>query len=808
MRLMVASACWLAGIYMGLRLDAPASALALFLVASVVMVPLFAIRRWSVLLPVALALLLLGALRSELLSPPGEGLKPYYGLDNVVVEGLVAEDPEARGGAVRFRFAVDTVASGDRQRREVQGDLLVTATPPAQLTGERQAPYIRYGDRLALRGRLDEVPVFEDFDYREYLARQGIAALMRRPEATLLDEGLGNPFLSALYRLRNSLSRSLNRSLAEPQASLAQALLLGKRGDIPQDVTRDFRDTGTSHLLAISGLHVGVVLALILPLSAAVLGRRRNLYLLPPLGILWMYALLSGLSASVERAVIMASVYLLALALGRQRNALPALGLAAALMVALDPNALHDISFQLSFTAVAGIVLLGPPLQRAFMAPLGGADLAVGWRRTTSQWLVLPAAVSMAAILATLPLLAFNFHRIALLSLPATLLTLPALPLALTASLAAALLGLVSTGLGQAMGALAWLPLSYILGIVEGLARIPQAVLRLDSVAGLLVWAYYGGAAAVALFIGLRQYQAGSLLDRVVRWSPRPAVRAATLLGLAAVVLFIWTVNLSLPDGKLHVVLLDVGQGDAIFVQGPSGEQVLIDGGPDPRLALRALGERMPFWDRTLDLVVLTHHDEDHLAGLPEVLRRYRVAAVLDNPYPKDSQAALEWEATLQQENTIVVEAREGQVVRLGNDLIIEVLNPPDPLMGGTSSDANNNSTVLRLRYGDVSFLLMGDVHQDAELSMIGRNLDMGSTVLKVAHHGSASSTSQAFLDYVQPQLAMVSAGQENRFGHPRLQVRERLQNAVGQEMLLLTSEQGTVEVTTDGDRLWIATQR
>ena len=220
--------------------------------------------------------------------------------------------------------------------------------------------------------------MLEEFDYREYLARQGITALMRRPEATLLDEGLGNPFLSAVYRLRSSLSRSLNRTLAEPQASLAQALLLGKRGDIPQDVTQDFRDTGTSHLLAISSLHVGVVLALILPLSAALLGRRRNLYLLTPLGILWLYALLSGLSASVERAVIMASVYLLALALGRQRNALPPLALAAALMVAMEPNALYDISFQLSFAAVAGIILLGPPLQRTLTAPLGGADIATG----------------------------------------------------------------------------------------------------------------------------------------------------------------------------------------------------------------------------------------------------------------------------------------------------------------------------------------------------------------------------------------------------------------------------------------------
>ena len=115
---------------------------------------------------------------------------------------------------------------------------------------------------------------------------------------------------------------------------------------------------------------------------------------------------------------------------------------------------------------------------------------------------------------------------------------------------------------------------------------------------------------------------------------------------------------------------------------------------------------------------------------------------------------------------------------------------------------------MLRLRYGDVSFLLTGDVHGDAELSMIGRNLDMESTVLKVAHHGSGSSTSQAFLDYVQPQLAMVSAGRENSFGHPRQEVVQRLKSALGKEMLFLTSEQGTVEVTTDGDRLWVATQR
>ena len=355
---------------------------------------------------------------------------------------------------------------------------------------------------------------------------------------------------------------------------------------------------------------------------------------------------------------------------------------------------------------------------------------------------------------------------------------------------------------------MAWLPLSYILGIVDGLARIPQAVLQLGSVAGALVWAYYGGAAALFIVIAFGRYWPGAFMDRVLRWSPRPVVKAGTLLSLGAVVVLIWSANLALPDGRLRVSFLDVGQGDAIFIQGPHGEQALIDGGLDLRLVLRALGRRMPFWDRSLDLVVLTHADNDHLAGLIETLRRYRVAAVLDNPYPHESPGAQEWGVLLQEEDATVVRAREGQVVKLGKDLVLEVLNPPGPLIGGTSSDANNNSTVLRLRYGDVSFLLTGDIHVEVEHSMADRGLKLESTVLKVAHHGSDSSTSQEFLAEVRPRLAVVSAGQENGFGHPRPEVMERLASSVGQERLFLTADHGAVKATTDGHRLWVTTER
>ena len=216
----------------------------------------------------------------------------------------------------------------------------------------------------------------------------------------------------------------------------------------------------------------------------------------------------------------------------------------------------------------------------------------------------------------------------------------------------------------------------------------------------------------------------------------------------------------------------------------------------------------MPFWDRTLDLVILTHTDADHLVGLLEVLQRYRVAAVLDNPYPRDSPGWREWQAVLQAEGATVVSAREGVVVKLGKDVVLKVLHPPEPLMGGTDADANNNATVLQLRYGDATFLLTGDVELAAELSMMSQGLDLESTVLKVAHHGSRSSTGTEFLEWVNPRLAVISAGQGNRFGHPTTEVLERLAGSVGQEMVFLTCRHGSVEIATDGRRLWVTTEK
>jgi len=809
LRLLAVSASFVAGVAASFTWHVPIASVILFLAGLVPLLVLFKLRSWGLLLPIALLFMLLGVLRVDMAAPPPAGFQPWIGVKGIKLQGVVMEDPEPQGSVVRFRFRAERVNPGNGWQ-DASGDVLVMAKPSLPLAQEREAPFIRYGDSLELAGSLDMAPAYADFDYGDYLARQGILAIMSLPNVALISEGHGSEALALVYRWRGSLSSSLERSVPEPQAALAQTLLLGIRGGLPTDVKDAFRDTSTTHLLAISGMNVGVVLALVLPVSVFLLGRKRHLYLLLPLALLWLYGALSAFSPSVERAVIMATLYLAALALGRQRSAISALGFAAALMVALEPGVLYDISFQLSFAAMAGIVLLWPPLEDAANAALERILAQESWQQTTARWLVGGLAVSLAAVLASLPLLAFNFHRVALLSIPATLLALLALPMALVASLAAAIGGLIAPFLGQALGWLAWLPLSYLLGVVELLARIPGTVIAVGHTSAAMVCGYYVALALLMSLVWLAKHReagwlpwrkkAPQIRDSKEQAWPAPATYAA--LSVAVIAGLLWTADLSLPDGKLHVTFLDVGQGDAAFIQTPEGQQVVVDGGPDPRQLLQALGKQMPFWDRTLDVVVLSHAHSDHLTGLVEVLERYRVAVIVDNPYPYDSPIHVQWRSLTEVEGVRVLEAEEGQAIKLGGRVTLEVLNPPSPLIGGTSSDIDNNSTVLRIRYGDVSILFTGDLQREGEMSLVARDAAMESAVLKVAHHGSVTSSSMEFLNVVQPRIAVVSVGANNSFGHPSPEVMGRLVN------VLRTDKSGDISLVSDGHSIQIHKQR
>jgi competence protein ComEC len=268
----------------------------------------------------------------------------------------------------------------------------------------------------------------------------------------------------------------------------------------------------------------------------------------------------------------------------------------------------------------------------------------------------------------------------------------------------------------------------------------------------------------------------------------------------------VWIAAVTTPDGRLHVFFLDVGQGDAILIQ-KGHTQVLVDGGPDPDDILVELGDRLPFWDRDVELAVLTHPDADHITGMVEVLRVCSVDQALTSGQDGDSATYAEWERLIENRDIPQTVACAGQTITLGDDLRLQVLHPDEPLMSGTYSDVNNNSVVLRLEYGDFSLILTGDIFEEAERDLVEARWGLRSTVLKGAHHGSDTSNCAEFLDAVSPQMAVISVGSDNDFGHPSPDVVARLEEVTGSGVLS-TADRGTIELITDGEGLWLRTER
>ena len=809
MTLLAVASALLLGVFLGDRLDPPVSAL-LLLTSGALLVGLFLRRIGRPVLPAVLALfVVIGCLRIAVMTDTTAELAGYHTQSLIQVEGLALDDAGPVGAAMRFPVRVERVL-WEGGWVEVEGTALVTAGRSVEVGERRDSPHIRYGDRLRLEGPLTAPPELDDFDYPAYLARQGIGSVMSFPSVTIVGEGEGGRLRSALFGVRRSLHASLGRSTPEPEASLGQALLLGMRDTIPDAVLDDFRATGTSHLLAISGLHVGILMALALPVSARIFGRRRSLYLIVPLVAVWLYAVLAGLSPSVVRASIMGTVYLTALALGRPKSILPALGLAATVMVAVSPNILWSVSFQLSFAAMAGISTLADPVSRKLQGFFGVSDAEGAAFRLPVRAVAVAVGTSAAAILATMPLTAFYFQQISLVGLPTTLVTLPMLPFALVFHALTGILGLVFQPLGTAFGWLAWGATMYIVQVVHLAAKLPVASFETGRIAPALVLVYYGVGAA--WFVAHRSGVFADLASRV-QSNPisRPGFSAAAKwlaipIGLAAAL--IWTAALTGDDGRLHVVFADVGNGDSVLIISPSGRQVLVDGGPGRQDATRLLGSALPFWDRSLDVVVLTHGHADHLTGLLDVLRRYDVGRVVEREASYATPGYAGWRQAVGDEGAVVTQAQAGHVIDLGDGASIEVLHPPRMLMTGTDSDLNNASIVLRVVYGDVSFLLTGDIFVEAEREILSRGADVRSTVIKVPHHGSRSSSSREFIERVGPSVAVISVGADNRFGHPHAETLEVLGRYAPEARVMTTRDNGAIRFVTDGTTLSVKTER
>ena len=715
---------------------------------------------------VALALVLagvtvLGALRAA--SPPlPDDHVAHRGLGGAVaLEGRLAQEP-VRWAPDRTRLLLDVEATHLGPER-------LPAVGLVQLTiyGDLAAP-LGEGQRVVVDARVHRPVGYRNpggFDYPAHLRREGILLVghARADRLTALTSD-APPWRVSVKRWAVDL---IAARLPETSAALLAGLLLGERSTLPPASDEAFRRAGVYHILAVSGFNVALLAGAVFG-GLAICGIPRRAVAVVAAAVLVGFALVVGGQPSVLRATVMGLLLLAALLLERQSQLPNALALATLGLLLWRPGDLWEPGFQLSFAATAGIVYLAPWLTERLTA------------RGTPSWLAAAIAVSVGAQAAVTPLMTAHFNQLSLIGVAANLAVVPLAAVATTLGMVALLAELLPGPLGSLLFECLWLVLLTLRAVVALAAALPAAMIHLPAPTPAAAVAWYGAALLAPAVAGSRR---------------RRALLGALLLTVATLSAWPW---LRPTERMLRVTFLDVGQGDAILVEMPDGPRLLVDGGPGGAGRLD-VGERVlaPFlWNRPLgrlDVVALSHWDADHSGGLAAVLARFPVGELWESG--RGPGGAPETVAALSRARVPRRVLTAGQRLWLGH-AVLTVLGPAP----GPPQAANDESLVLRLDWRGFSLLLPGDLGARGETLMLERGGPLHVLALKVAHHGSRSSTGEPFLAAARPRVAVISVGARNPFRHPSPEALARLEAAGAR--VYRTDHDGAVVLETDGTML------
>ena len=713
---------------------------------------------------------------------------------SVRLVGTVIDRPDVRPEVVFYKLELRTIAH-NHEMKPTNGVLRV------KIKG--QGRVYHYGDLLEMTGLLgvpDPPGNPGAFDYRAWLNRQGIAATLTVQDAREVRylNGGGNPVLRTAYGLRSALERIFDQTMTKTNAAVVKGILFGTRGEIPQEVQLAFNETGLVHILSVSGYHVGLVTVILLALLRFMrIPTRFTAWVAIP--ALIFYAIMTGLGPAVFRSTIMAVLLLLAHHLGRQQDWPTTLAAAAGMILVVNPLHLYDIGFQLSFAATWGLLYLTPVMTQLFPR----------LPRTFS----LLIAVPLAAQLATLPLVVLYFNLVSLVSVLANLLTAYLVALIMLFSGISLPVGVIFLPLAGFINASTGLLTDLFLWLVQFCSALPGAARYIPAPPLWLVFLYY--LLLVGVFELLRRPRWQDKLkhilgDAVVKGRSHRIGLGCLVFLLLTVAWLAWPIN-----NRLELHFIDVGQGDSTLIVTPNQGTVLVDAGGwrDELLTGRGAGNQVvvPYLHRLginhLDVLIITHPHADHAGGARAVIKSMPVDMVVVSPYglQEEDQVDEGYEVLLneiRQQGILLRAARSGDRLKIDSLVAMKFLSPAETY-SGTRADANNNSLVLLLNYQGRTALFTGDIETEAEEDLLQRDQIPGAEILKVPHHGSGYFHPDFFIR-VSPEIAVISAGANNRFGHPSPKTLEALQEF--NSKIYRTDRQGAVILTTEGVKWKIKT--
>lgn len=628
---------------------------------------------------------------------------------------------------------------------------------------------LEYGDLIEIKGEYSAPEVarnYKGFDYSQYLKTLNIYGTIKVEESKIINKNQLSPILISINNIKEKMIDNANRNMPKRTANLLLGILIGERDNIQEDIIESFRTANLSHILAVSGAHTSYIILGITYLISKSKTPKRIGYIITIINLL-IFIIITGASYSVVRACIMAIVVIGAKICYRKENFFTSICISLIIILIQNPFAINDIGLKLSFMGTAGIVIFNKSITNFFI------------KLKIKQKIAEALSVTFSAQLMIMPITILNFNTISLTFFISNILASPLLGIIIIFGFISIFISLILNPISKILFLILHIFLELLILVSKVTEKIPGSSILVKTPNILFAIVYYILILFFNYFFVIKQNPTRRFHKKIIKIITIKNIKNAfKVIAVVFLIMLLLTRIVRIINPTLKIYFIDVGQGDSTLIVTPKNKKILIDGGEGKTNVLfqYLLDRRI----NKIDYIIISHFDSDHCNGLIEIIEKMRVENIVMSKQSKESEEYKKILEIIKQKNIKVSSVKAEDKIIIEKNLYTKILNPAEKF---EFQDLNNNAIVAKLVYKNFSMLFTGDIEKAEENLAKKYKNELKSTILKVAHHGSKTSTSEEFLKYVEPQIALIGVGENNKFGHPNQITIEKLKNIRSQNI-------------------------